>query len=66
MKPELMHVESGAGEFHVKAGGLELEQRYFALKANGSFFQNSIRNGLPNIQGVILLGDGETGYPCFS
>jgi ornithine cyclodeaminase/alanine dehydrogenase len=63
MKPGLLHVDSGVGEFHVKAGGLEFEQRYFALKANGSFFQNSVRLGLPNIQGVILLSDGENGYP---
>lgn len=63
IKPGLMHIDCGAGEFHVKAGGLEFEQRYFALKANGSFFQNSVRHGLPNIQGVILLSDGETGYP---
>ncbi len=63
MKPQLMHVDSGVGEFHVKAGGLEFERRYFGLKANGSFFQNSVRHGLPNIQGIILLSDGETGYP---
>ena len=63
MKPQLMHVDSGSGEFHVKAGGLEFERRYFALKANGSFFHNSVRHGLPNIQGIILLSDGETGYP---
>lgn len=63
LKPELMHVSSGDGEFHVKAGGLQLEQRYFALKANGGFFQNAARFGMPNIQGVILLSDGEHGYP---
>ena len=63
LKPALMHVDSVDGEFHIKAGGLELERRYFALKANGGFFQNMSRHGMPNIQGVVLLCDGEHGYP---
>jgi ornithine cyclodeaminase/alanine dehydrogenase len=63
LKPALMHVDSIDGEFHVKAGGLELGRRYFALKANGGFFKNRHRFAMPNIQGVILLCDGENGYP---
>jgi ornithine cyclodeaminase/alanine dehydrogenase len=63
LKPALMHVDSVDGEFHMKAGGLELGRRYFALKANGGFFQNMRRFGMPNIQGIILLCDGENGYP---
>jgi alanine dehydrogenase len=63
MKPELIHIDSGDGEFHVKAGGLEFDKRYFGLKANGGFFQNAVRFGMPNIQGVVLLSDGENGYP---
>lgn len=63
LKPSLMHVDSVDGEFHIKAGGLELERRYFALKANGGFFQNVSRWAMPNIQGVIILCDGENGYP---
>jgi alanine dehydrogenase len=63
LAPGLLHINSGDGEFHIKAGGLHLEQRYFALKANGSFFHNTEQFGLPNIQGVILLSIGETGYP---
>jgi alanine dehydrogenase len=40
-----------------------VDRTYFAAKANANFFGNSGRFGLPNIQGVILLFDGETGYP---
>jgi alanine dehydrogenase len=59
----LMHVDSVDGEFHIKAGGLELGKRFFALKVNGGFFHNTERFGMPNIQGAILLCDGENGYP---
>ena len=61
--PGLLHVEAPAGEFHIKAGGLVLDRTYFAIKANGGFFQNRTRFGLPNIQGVIVLFDGDTGSP---
>jgi alanine dehydrogenase len=63
LKPVLMHVDSGAGEFHIKAGGLLLDKTFFGLKVNGGFFQNMRRFGMPNIQGTILLSDGENGYP---
>jgi alanine dehydrogenase len=63
LKPALMHVDSVDGEFHIKAGGIELDRRYFALKSNGGFFQNTARFGMPNIQGLIILCDGENGYP---
>jgi alanine dehydrogenase len=62
-KPGLMHIESGKGEFHVKAGTLELDSRFFGIKVNGGFFTNQERFGMPNIQGAILLCDGENGYP---
>jgi alanine dehydrogenase len=63
LKPALMHVDSVDGEFHIKAGGLELGRRYFALKSNGGFFENMQRFSMPNIQGVIILASGENGYP---
>jgi alanine dehydrogenase len=62
-KPGLLHVESGEGEFHIKAGGLKLRKQYFALKVNGGFFHNAARFGMPNIQGLVVLFDGENGYP---
>lgn len=63
LKPAMLHIDSINGEFHVKAGGLELKRRYFGLKMNGGFFQNKTRFGMSNIQGLILLCDGENGYP---
>ncbi len=59
----LLHLETGEVEFHIKAGGLPSRRSYFALKANGSCFQNMERFGIPNIMGVIILFDGDTGYP---
>jgi ornithine cyclodeaminase/alanine dehydrogenase-like protein (mu-crystallin family) len=59
----LLHIDSEEGEFHIKAGGLHLDRIYFALKVNGSFFTNQQRFGLPNIQGVIVLFDGNNGCP---
>lgn len=51
------------GGFHIKAAALELDRLYFAVKSNGNFFHNHERHGLPRIQGVIALCDGETGTP---
>jgi alanine dehydrogenase len=62
LEPGLMHVDGDGGEFHIKAGGLRLDRPYFALKANGGFFNNA-RFDMPPIQGVILLCDAESGYP---
>ncbi len=63
LKPAMTHVDALDGEFHIKAGGLQLGRRYFALKSNGGFFKNAQRFGMPNIQGIILLCDAEHGYP---
>jgi alanine dehydrogenase len=62
-KPGLLHMELPEGEFHIKAGELKLRKQYFALKVNGGFFHNAQRFGMPNIQGVIVLFDGDNGYP---
>lgn len=59
----LMHIGAHNGEFHIKAGGLQLPKTYFGLKVNGGFFQNAKVFGMPNIQGLIILCDGENGYP---
>ena len=50
------------GGFHVKAGLLDRERRWFVAKANANFPLNR-RHGLPTIQGVILVMDGEAGRP---
>jgi alanine dehydrogenase len=62
-KPGLLHIDSADGEFHIKAGVLKLRKNYFALKLNGGFFHNAERFGMPNIQGLIVLCDGDNGYP---
>jgi len=61
--PGLLHADTPTGEFHVKAGVMDLGMPFFALKVNGGFFQNRERFGMPNIQGLVLLCDGTNGYP---
>jgi alanine dehydrogenase len=56
-----LHVPDGG--FHVKAAGLPLARLYVAVKLNANFPDNGPRRGLPTIQGVIALSDGETGRP---
>jgi alanine dehydrogenase len=51
------------GGFHIKAAGLPLSRRYFAVKVNGNFSGNPARFDLPAIQGVIVLCDAENGFP---
>lgn len=55
----LSHGSTKYGEFHIKSGGTH---EYFATKINGGFFNNP-KQGLPAIQGIILLSDGRTGKP---
>jgi alanine dehydrogenase len=61
--PGILGVHARDGGFHIKAGLLELDRSYFAAKVNANFPQNVKRFGLPLIQGVIVLCDGENGYP---
>jgi alanine dehydrogenase len=57
----VLGVHWGAGGFHVKVAGLARERKYFAAKLNANFPQNPRRFGLPTIQGVVALCDGENG-----
>ena len=61
--PAVLSMHTAGGGFHVKAGLLELRRSYFAAKVNGNFPENSVRFGLPAIQGVIVLCDAENGTP---
>jgi alanine dehydrogenase len=61
--PEVLSMHAGEGGFHIKAGLLQLLRSYFAAKVNGNFPNNSIRFGLPTIQGVIVLCDSGNGTP---
>lgn len=49
------------GAFHVKGARLMLDRAYVAVKLNGNFPSNPRRNGLPTIQGVVLLCDATDG-----
>src|SRR5438309_1059549 len=63
LPPGILGIHATDGGFHIKAGLLELKRLYFAAKVNANFPQNSRRFGLPLIQGVIVLCDGENGRP---
>jgi alanine dehydrogenase len=51
------------GGFHIKAATVELDRPYFAAKVNANFPLNRLREGLPTIQGTIVLCDATNGYP---
>ncbi|HKY44672.1 MAG TPA: ornithine cyclodeaminase family protein [Pyrinomonadaceae bacterium] len=61
--PGILGIHADNGGFHIKAGLLDLNRSYFAAKINANFPGNPKRNGLPTVQGVVLLCDGEDGYP---
>ena len=61
--PPPWHVAGEGGGFHGKGASLRLDRLYVALKLNGNFPGDPAANGLPTIQGAILLFDGETGSP---
>ena len=63
LPPGILGVHARDGGFHIKAGLLELGRSYFAAKVNANFPQNLARFALPLIQGVIILCDGENGFP---
>src|SRR5262245_17876434 len=63
LPPGVLGVHTRDGGFHIKAAGLKLARTYFAAKVNGNFFRNAELYGMPNIQGIIMLCDGENGYP---
>jgi ornithine cyclodeaminase/alanine dehydrogenase len=61
--PGVMGIHTQDGGFHIKAGLMDLDHLYFAVKTNANFPQNPRLNGLPTIQGAILLCDAENGRP---
>jgi alanine dehydrogenase len=64
LPPGVLETLTEDGGFHIKAAGLKLADRtYYAAKVNANFPQNMGRSGLPTIQGVVALYDGESGYP---
>jgi alanine dehydrogenase len=63
LSPGVLAVRAPEGGFHVKAAGLVLSRTYFAAKTNANFTSNPARHGLPTIQGVVVLFDGDDGSP---
>src|SRR5688500_2095701 len=61
--PGILGLHAAEGSFHVKAGFLNAERPYFAAKINANFPQNGPRQGLPTIQGAVLLFDAANGVP---
>jgi alanine dehydrogenase len=59
----LLHIDAANGGFHIKTGGLTSPTAYFGLKANSRFQGNREKYGLPNVQGLIYLADGDCGTP---
>ena len=58
-----MHIAAGEGGFHAKGASLRRADgaAFVAVKINGNFPGNPLRNGLPTIQGAILLSDARDG-----
>jgi alanine dehydrogenase len=61
--PRLFGLPMGGGGLHAKGAGLLLESAYAAVKVNANFPGNPGRFGLPTIQGLVVLFDGERGVP---
>jgi alanine dehydrogenase len=61
LPPGILGIHARDGGFHIKAGILNLGQSYFVAKVNANFPHNMKRHGLPIIQGVIVVCDGESG-----
>jgi alanine dehydrogenase len=59
--PAILSLHTALGGLHVKAAVLSGDQPYLVAKANANFRDNRSRYGLPTIQGVILVVDGENG-----
>jgi alanine dehydrogenase len=61
--PGILGVKAAKGGLHVKASFLPGDKNYIVAKLNTNFPDNKAQYGLPTIQGLILLADGENGYP---
>jgi alanine dehydrogenase len=58
----VLGLHAPAGGFHIKAAGLRLRRLYVAAKINANFPGNP-QKGLPTIQGLVALYDGDDGRP---
>jgi ornithine cyclodeaminase/alanine dehydrogenase-like protein (mu-crystallin family) len=63
LPPRVFGLHAHGGGFHAKGAGLRLDRLYAAVKVNANFPDNPARHGLPTIQGLLVLFDGENGVP---
>ena len=61
--PGILGIKSKMGGLHIKAGLLPGDRDYIVAKLNTNFPRNQAEQGLPTIQGVIVVCDGEDGQP---
>ena len=61
--PGILGCPVAAGGFHLKSAWVPGAAPRYAVKANANFPANRATSGLPTIQGVIALFDGDTGAP---
>lgn len=61
LPPKIMGIHTPKGGFHIKAGILDIKKSYFVAKTNSNFPLNREEYGLPLIQGVIIVCNGENG-----
>ena len=59
--PKILGLHVSNGGFHIKAGVMNLGQEYFVAKTNANFPDNQKKNGLPTIQGIIVVCDADNG-----
>jgi alanine dehydrogenase len=59
--PAIIGVHAKDGGFHIKAAILNLGREYFVSKTNANFPQNRKKNGMPTIQGVMVVSDAGNG-----
>jgi alanine dehydrogenase len=59
----VLGLHAPAGGLHIKAAGLWRGRLSLAAKLNANFPGNPAGRGLPSIQGVLVLFDGEDGRP---
>jgi alanine dehydrogenase len=61
--PSILGVHAPHGGLHVKAGFLGIDRPCIVAKVNANFPHNPRRHDLPTIQGVVIVVDGDNGYP---
>lgn len=59
----ILGLKARDGNLHVKTANLAEATNYVVAKLNTNFPQNRTRFGLPTIQGLIVLYDGQNGRP---